>query len=115
MTKQQLRESWADVELELRTLTRCFDLSPTGRVALARFEEYVSHNELGFALETLCDFLLESDGSISSDLLVRIEGPSGAGAFQTAVNGLRTLTPAVVEPSARSSVYKTDTFANRAA
>lgn len=74
MTKQQLRELWAEVEVELRALKPLFDSSSDGAIALEHFDEYLSHNELGLALETLCDFLAESDGSaISPELLERIQ------------------------------------------
>ena len=63
MTKQQLHELWAEVEAELLALKRLFDSSPDGVIALEHFDEYLSHNELGLALETLCDFLADSDGS----------------------------------------------------
>ena len=68
VTKQQLHELWLEVRRELRTLTPLFDSSPEGATALEHFEEYISHNELALALETLCDFLVESEVSaISSE------------------------------------------------
>jgi hypothetical protein len=74
MTRQQLHDLWAEVEFELRALTPLFDSSPDGVTALEHFDEYLSHNELGLALETLCAFLVESDGSATSpELLAQIQ------------------------------------------
>lgn len=74
MTKKQPHELWAEVEPELRVLKSLFDSSPDGLIALEHFDEYLSHNELGLAPETLCDFLATFDGSaISPELLERIQ------------------------------------------
>jgi hypothetical protein len=74
MTKQQLHELWAEVESELRTLRPLFDSSPEGVTALKYFDEYLSHNELGLSLETLCDFLAKSDApAISSEHIAQIQ------------------------------------------
>jgi len=74
MTEQQLHELWAEVESELRTLRPLFDSSPEGVTALECFDEYLSHNELGLSLETLCDFLADSDApAISSEDIAQIQ------------------------------------------
>ena len=74
MTEEQLRELWAEVKSELRMRGSLFDASPEGAAALAHFDEYLLHNELGLALETLCDFLVESDTpAISPEQVARIQ------------------------------------------
>lgn len=37
------------------------------------FNEFVSHNELGLALETLCDFLLEAAIAVDDAVISQIE------------------------------------------
>jgi hypothetical protein len=74
VTKHQLHELWTEIQCELRTLTPLFDCAPDGAAALEHFKEYISHNELGLALETLCEFLIESElSAISSEQIGQIQ------------------------------------------
>jgi hypothetical protein len=74
MTKQQLDELWPEVRFEFLTLRPLFDSSPEGVAAIEQFDQYVSHNEPGFAFQTLCDFLIESEASaISQERFAQIQ------------------------------------------
>jgi hypothetical protein len=74
MSKQELRELWSQLDAELRNLRTTFDPSPKGALALQYFDEYLLANEFGLALETLCDFLLDSDApNIATDLLLQLQ------------------------------------------
>ena len=61
MADQELRALWAELDTDLRALRPMFEQSPDGVRAPNWFDEYLSANELGLALETLCDYLLEAD------------------------------------------------------
>ena len=90
MTKQQLLEMWTEVRFELLTLTPLFKTSPEGLTALESFEEYLSHNELGLALERLCDFLIGSEVSvISPEQLAQIQSLHSRMSMDSCVEKLR--------------------------
>jgi hypothetical protein len=75
MTRQELRNLWLEIDAELQTLRPAFNPSASGTTALKYFDEFLSANEFGLALDTLCDFLLESDApTISPELLGQISG-----------------------------------------
>ena len=70
----ELQDLWTELERELRGLRTVFEPSAEGKDALRFFDEYLSANEFGLALETLCDFLLDSDATaISGSLLMEIQ------------------------------------------
>jgi hypothetical protein len=74
MTKQELHDLWLQLDAELQALRTAFDASPEGTRALQCFDEYLSANEFGLALETLCDFLLDSDApTIDPNLSLEIK------------------------------------------
>ena len=74
MADRHLQDLWTELEAELRDLRTVFEPSAEGREALCVFDEYLSANEFGLALETLCDFLLDSDATaIPGSLLMQIQ------------------------------------------
>jgi hypothetical protein len=73
MTEQGLRDLWAELEHDLQALRAEFPKSELGSAARKAFDEYLSANEFGLALETLCDFLLDRDEpAIASHLFEEI-------------------------------------------
>lgn len=73
MTREQLRDLWAQLGADLQALRPAFGGSSLGTKAREYFDEYLSSNEFGLALETLCDFLLDSDLNTSESLLAEIQ------------------------------------------
>lgn len=74
MADRQLQELWAELERELGHVRTAFDATTAGTQARRFFDENLSANEFGLALETLCDFLLDSDAvTITPSLLLDIE------------------------------------------
>ena len=74
MADRKLQELWAELDGELGHLRTAFDNSAPGADALRSFDEYLSVNEFGLALEPLCDFLLDSDvPTIPPSLLLEIQ------------------------------------------
>jgi hypothetical protein len=61
MADSQLRQLWAELESDLQALVTEFPESEAGHAARVAFEEFLAANELGLALETLCDALLDSE------------------------------------------------------
>jgi hypothetical protein len=74
MADRKLQELWAELDGELGRLRTVFDGSAPGEGALRSFDEYLSANEFGLALETLCDFLLDSNvPTVTPSLLLEIQ------------------------------------------
>ena len=73
MAESRLPEPWAELQSALQALRTEFPGSDADHAARALFDEFVAEGEFWLALETLCDSLLESEGSmITSQLLAAI-------------------------------------------
>jgi hypothetical protein len=65
-------DHYADLSTRLSSLRRLF-LGETAPGYLGLFDEFLEHAEFGLALETLCDFLLESVPRLDGGDLAQIE------------------------------------------
>ena|ERR1035438_4522957 len=73
MAEQGLRDLWAELERDLQALKWGMPRSELATAARKNFDEYLSANEFGLALEAVCDYLLECDESaIAPHLLAKI-------------------------------------------
>lgn len=73
MADRQLQDQWTELAAELQPLRTVFAPSADGSHALRLFDEFLLANEFGLALEALCDFLLDSDATITASLLLEIQ------------------------------------------
>jgi hypothetical protein len=70
----KLHNHYENVKAELQELRASISGFSGNQKYLESFDEYVRENELGLALETLCDFLLEpTTGAPNSEIVSRIE------------------------------------------
>jgi hypothetical protein len=70
----EIHRHWAEVRAELLALRASVAELPAEREILGLFDEFLEANELGLALESLCDFILEQSGFVPSEEIVgRIE------------------------------------------